>query len=374
MTTPLLPRTHPGASTDAYSYPDNTTRPAYSDHRESERWRKSSDYESAPNDSKLRGHKAQQVEERTRLELGKLVTVVLKRLQSREMPPSSLGPLYSHREGSSMYATANAVRGAVRMAGGGSEWRRGASSATEELDEEDEEDDESQFSTEETFTNLMTVRDSLLMHGETLFLTGVTGANVRSMPRVTRSSSPGRKDKVPSMGREDRNEVDDTNPMTLLNDLISLLGEIVMEDCRYKISRIRLKCPPYALQGVVLEVSSILARLHRRKPEILSKLGFAILPAFSTFPPSLHERVLRFYEEDILKAMLPEYSRTRRPQAHTVNFNVPFTTGSAVPEIQVEQAHEDSSKGRSLPFEPWSKGDIKSGATAWTAPRQSIAI
>ena len=54
-----------------------------------------------------------------------------------------------------------------------------------------------------------------------------------------------------------------TSVKNLADDLISLLSEIVLEDCRYKITRIRLVSPPNALQGVVLEVASILARLHR---------------------------------------------------------------------------------------------------------------
>ncbi|KAG8753658.1 hypothetical protein FRC14_005835, partial [Serendipita sp. 396] len=380
MTSPYIRRTRPEAISGAYSFSDGATRPTYSGNQEPERWRKSTDHESPMNDTVIQAHKAQQAEEKTRVELGKLVSVALKRLRGRQVPPSPFEAAQhsrTRREGLSLPATASAVRGAVRIAGGGSEWQRGAGYTGEDIDEEDDDGDEGRFSTEETFNNLTTIRDSLLMHGETLFVTGV-GANLRSNPRVTRSSSPtsGKKDKVSSMmGKEDRNEVDNSSPASLLNELISILGEIVTEDCRYKVTRIRLKCPPYALQGVVLEVSSILARLHRKRPEILSKLGFAMLPAFSTFPFTLHERILRFFEEDIIKVMLYEYSQARKPQAGAVNFDVPLTRGSAVPEIQVERALEDSSKGKDLPFEPWSKaGDANSGATAWTAPRQNLVI
>ncbi|KAG8776725.1 hypothetical protein FRC15_011792 [Serendipita sp. 397] len=297
MTSPYIRRTRPEAISGAYSFSDGATRPTYSGNQESERWRKSTDHESPMNDTVIQAHKAQQAEEKTRVELGKLVSVALKRLRGRQVPPSPFEAAQhsrTRREGLSLPATASAVRGAVRIAGGGSEWQRGAGYTGEDIDEEDDDGDEGRFSTEETFNNLTTIRDSLLMHGETLFVTGV-GANLRSNPRVTRSSSPtsGKKDKVSSMmGKEDRNEVDNSSPASLLNELISILGEIA-----------------------------------------------------------------------------------RKPQAGAVNFDVPLTRGSAVPEIQVERALEDSSKGKDLPFEPWSKaGDANSGATAWTAPRQNLVI
>jgi hypothetical protein len=97
---------------------------------------------------------------------------------------------------------------------------------------------------------------------------------------------------------------------SLFDDLIAILADIVKEDCRYKVTRVRLLCPPYALPGVVLEVASILARLQRNNPENLTRIGFAMLPAFSTFPPSLHERTMKFFEE-LLKGMLANFSRDR---------------------------------------------------------------
>lgn len=106
------------------------------------------------------------------------------------------------------------------------------------------------------------------------------------------------------------NSIDDTND-NLLDELLSILAEIVTEDCRFKVTRIRLTCPPHVLQGVVLEVASVLARLHRRKPAVLSRIGFAMLPAFSTFSPYLHSRIMRFFDYDLLRVMLVQFARTR---------------------------------------------------------------
>jgi hypothetical protein len=108
-----------------------------------------------------------------------------------------------------------------------------------------------------------------------------------------------------------RGEKAATNDKNVADDLISLLSEIVLEDCRYRITRIRLVSPPNALQGVVLEVASILARLHRRNPQVLSQLAFALLPSLSTFNAGLHERIMRFFEVELLKPMLVSFSQSR---------------------------------------------------------------
>jgi hypothetical protein len=101
-----------------------------------------------------------------------------------------------------------------------------------------------------------------------------------------------------------------TTNESLLDELITILAEIIKDDCRYQVTRFRPLCPPNALQGVVLEVASILARLQRNNPGNLTRIGFAMLPAFSTFSPSLHERIMRFFEQ-LLKGMLATFSSDR---------------------------------------------------------------
>lgn len=88
--------------------------------------------------------------EKTRQELGKLLSVALQRLRERERPPSvfeaiSSSSLYAETSGYGikLSATVNTVRGAVRLASySGHEWQRGqdprSSDAGTYTDDEDE--------------------------------------------------------------------------------------------------------------------------------------------------------------------------------------------------------------------------------------------
>jgi hypothetical protein len=106
-------------------------------------------------------------------------------------------------------------------------------------------------------------------------------------------------------GADGRNEETSVRPNdNLLEELLSILSEVVLEDCRFKVTQISLFLPPNALQGVTIEVASVLARLHRSSPNILSQIAFSMLPAFSTFNPSIHERLMRFFEQDLIRPML----------------------------------------------------------------------
>ena len=127
--------------------------------------------------------------EKTRQELGKLLSVALQRLRERERPPSvfeaiSSSSLYAEASGYGLKlsATVNTVRGAVRLASySGHEWQRGqdprASDAGTYTDDEDEEGNATSdqgtgyavYSTERTFQHLTVVRDTLIIQGSTIF-------------------------------------------------------------------------------------------------------------------------------------------------------------------------------------------------------------
>lgn len=108
----------------------------------------------------------------------------------------------------------------------------------------------------------------------------------------SRSSSPNRLQAEPMQAPE------------LLAQCISILSSVVLEDCRFCVCAPSLTKPTYALQGVTLDVSQILIHLHREEPRILSQIGFAIVPAFQTFPAAMHLRLLTFFEEGVLGCML----------------------------------------------------------------------
>lgn len=111
--------------------------------------------------------------------------------------------------------------------------------------------------------------------------------------------SPGRNSRSPSP--EDEHQAPE-----LLSQCISILHSVISEDCRYQISSPRLLRPPNALQAVSLDVTQLLIHMHTDSPKVLSQIGFAILPAFSTYRNEMHGRLLRFFEEGVLRGMLAQ--------------------------------------------------------------------
>lgn len=108
--------------------------------------------------------------------------------------------------------------------------------------------------------------------------------------RRARSFSPSRPKRPSSSG--------------LLTQLMAVLSSVVLEDCRFQIKSVRLSRPPNALQAITLDVCSIFAYMHRASAKVLYDIGLAVLPAFSTFPQSMHKRLLRFFEDGLLRMML----------------------------------------------------------------------
>ena len=90
----------------------------------------------------------------------------------------------------------------------------------------------------------------------------------------------------------------------LLSQCLSILHSVVLEDCRYRTYGASLLKPPYTLQATTLDVAQILIHLHREEPRILSQIGFAVIPAFQTFDPAMHHRLLVFFDDGVLGGML----------------------------------------------------------------------
>ena len=90
----------------------------------------------------------------------------------------------------------------------------------------------------------------------------------------------------------------------LLAHSISILASIVAEDCRFQVTAPRPSCPPNALQSVVLDAAGYLLHLNRHNPKVISQIGFALLPAFYTFRPEMHLKLLTFCDVMIMRPML----------------------------------------------------------------------
>ncbi len=131
----------------------------------------------------------------------------------------------------------------------------------------------------------------------------------RAPPRTTdrsRNSSPSR----PSPFRRRKSTPAHVQTSDLVYDevdiqsaCLELVAEIVEEDCRYRVRSPRLTAPTYALQAMTLDVALAVIEPDP-KPHTLSAVAFSLIPAFYTFHPRLHPRLLQFFEEGILRELL----------------------------------------------------------------------
>ena len=105
-----------------------------------------------------------------------------------------------------------------------------------------------------------------------------------------------------------------SNPRTesteLLSQCIFVLQSIVSEDCRYSLSPPRPSRPPNSLQAVSLDIALLLVHMHAKSDAVISQVGFALLPAFTTFKAGMYPRLILFFE-GILRDMLHEERRLR---------------------------------------------------------------
>ncbi|KAH9001155.1 hypothetical protein EDB92DRAFT_2050849 [Lactarius akahatsu] len=111
----------------------------------------------------------------------------------------------------------------------------------------------------------------------------------------------------------------------LLSQCIFVLQSIVSEDCRYSLSPPRPSRPPNSLQALSLDIALLLVHMHAKSDTVISQVGFALLPAFTTFKAEMYPRLILFFE-GILRDMLHEEMHLRS-----------LVTGSA--EISSDQGY-----------------------------------
>ena len=116
-----------------------------------------------------------------------------------------------------------------------------------------------------------------------------------------------------------------------MRQCIKTLGSIVLEDCRFQTSTPRLKRPPNALHAVTLDVALLILHAQRHNSKVVYEVGHAFIPAFSTFPPSMHLRLLQFFERGILRCILIDLQQvTRGPGSSSGEYlllrSKPFTS------------------------------------------------
>lgn len=102
---------------------------------------------------------------------------------------------------------------------------------------------------------------------------------------------------------------DDVHVPELLSLCVSILASVITEDCRYKIAMPRPSRPPNALQILILNIAQFLIHVHRHDPRVVSRIAFAMIPAFYTFPPQMRIRLLYFFETSIVRLVLQDPGR-----------------------------------------------------------------
>ncbi|KAH7926319.1 hypothetical protein BV22DRAFT_1063234 [Leucogyrophana mollusca] len=309
-------------------------------------------------------------------ELRKLVAHLLDQLQNREKPPSVFDTFNVHiprPNERGLGQVVGAFREVVKPKGA----VRGPQVPVYQLQKEDNEDDygnENAFSTEATFDLMIQMKDVLqisVAQGWQIFDEGTAGLgidsshgslnikssspfNLRSSMR--RASVTSRRSRSPSPASRRR-----TQGSELLSQCISILSSIVSEDCRYQIASPRPSKPPNALQSVTLDVAQCLIHLHRGEPSVISRLCFAVIPAFGTFPREMQPRLLAFFENVLLRGVCEDLNRVRGQGmvSHSIstaskeeNFvirNTPFVS------IQVDEVPDDmhSAGEDNSAWRPW---------------------
>ncbi|KAG6850997.1 hypothetical protein H0H93_004484 [Arthromyces matolae] len=179
----------------------------------------------------------------------------------------------------------------------------------------------------------------------------------------------------------------------LLSSCISILASVVLEDSRYQIAFPRPSCPPNALQALTLDVAQFLLHTHRHDPHIVSKIGFAIIPAFTTFRREMHGRLLSFFENSVIRGVLEDLEQVQGVNEIRPNIESEFrselpshrnmtavveplnSAGSSVVAIHIDEVPQVLFPGSGhLHWNPWSlspDNGLKLRSTY--APAQSLA-
>ncbi|TBU65728.1 hypothetical protein BD310DRAFT_803111 [Dichomitus squalens] len=328
---------------------------------------------------------------RARNESRKLLAHILSQLQGRPVPPSLLSTLVlgsvTNEKGNG--SVIKSVKGAVKYTGTLPARRTHQPLPQDDIDS-DEEDVEA-FSTDITLDLINQLKDVLVLsiaHSWDIFYDSNVPQTQRSNSEKIRDSfrrrslSVGRgpRSRSPSVGRGESDGA--VRAPQLLSQCISILASVIAEDCRFKITAPRPSRPPNSLQFAVLDVARFLLHTHRHDPRVISQIGFALLPAFMTFSPEMHTRLLGFLDDGVLGNLLADlrsYQGTRQLPSPSADLsygdapsNEPPMVSILVDEVKEDSAaaHTDSNWRRWL--RALSSEDLALRSTS--APLQDIAI
>ncbi|KAF4615386.1 hypothetical protein D9613_003079 [Agrocybe pediades] len=260
-------------------------------------------------------HVPANVNSRARTEARKLLSHVLLQLASRKRPESiidSINRSTNESAGKGFGALAESLKEAVK--------RKGSVSVAEDSDEETDH----LFTTDETIDLLLKLESVLTMsdaQGWKIFdddSSRTAQDPFGSTEKEAKMSSPFRRSR--SGGRRSRSSSPSAPQIQvpeLLTLCISVLKSIVSEDCRYRVTAPRPSRPPNTLQGLTLNIAQFLIHHQHHNPRIISQIAFAMIPAFSTFPPQMFARLLAFFETSIVRTVLQTLERVQGTPSNT---------------------------------------------------------
>ncbi|KAF7304918.1 hypothetical protein MKEN_01206100 [Mycena kentingensis (nom. inval.)] len=317
---------------------------------------------------------------RVREESRKLLAHVLQQLKTRPLPASVYEAFASVREDastSSFAAIAQTVRGAVKLRGGRLE--SDASSVVNASGVEEDDEQAVVYTTDATVELLTQLRDVLVIsaaQGWAIFeergSVPETRSNVRSPFRLSRN-----RNSLQPAGRRSRSSSPSNHASSpeLLSQCISILSSIILEDCRFQIHAPRPSRPPNSLQTLVLDVAQFLLHSHRHDPKIVSEIGLALIPAFNTFPTTMHARLLAFFEDGLLRSLLSDLAHERGPPLQRASSGPESDAIPGAISITVAPAMDEGDQEPKGPFGwvPWKSSDAMNLRSV-TAPFQSQAI
>ncbi|KDQ07904.1 hypothetical protein BOTBODRAFT_180257 [Botryobasidium botryosum FD-172 SS1] len=343
--------------------------------------------------------------DKAHFEVQKVLSLLLSRLHDRPRAPSTFDSFKYVKEGGDAGKTGiipQPFKGAVRRgrsAGPGSidgitkELRRGA----DDGDSDDEGENDNSFTTDVTLDIMTQLRDLLLLsenRGWNILSTSsseMPSNEQRPSMRSSPSSSPFRRRRSGSNARSPSpGHSRSRNPgASLLAQSISLLGDIIISDCRFRTSSSRPFQPPNALQSVCLDVAQCFVSYCSRKRDAknLAEIGMAVLPAFGTFGRELHTKLLAFFEDGVLRGMLDDLARIQggKKASNLVPNDVesslmPSRKGTfpGPPVVQIDAPDEHSAQpaAQQQTWQPWSRLSATPAAKilSTTAPSQPAAI
>ena len=149
----------------------------------------------------------------------------------------------------------------------------------------------------------------------------------------------------------------------LLAHSISILASIVAEDCRFQVKTPRPSRPPNALQSVTLDAAGYLLHMNRHNPKVVSHIGFALLPAFYTFRPEMHLKLLTFFDTMVMRPMLESL---REAQGNVL---VEGVFSQITGPLSCTDRSSQPLQGTSIRMSPSSKSTSKRLATSPQPPR-----